>query len=80
MAPSAGESRERLHKMPEDDGKMADGTMDNPNFGNLRDLWLPCCYLICCLRYPPTVWHQVIKAQNIQMPHTMHSTIQGYVT
>lgn len=56
MSPSAGESREQLHKMPEDDGKMADGTMGNPNFGNLCDTWLPCSYLIRCLRFLPRVW------------------------
>lgn len=32
MAPSAGESREQL-QLPEDDGKMADGTMGNPTVG-----------------------------------------------
>lgn len=63
MAPSAGELSEQLHKMTGDDGKMGDGTMGNPNFCNLRYLRFPCCYLLCCLRYPPRVRHQVIKAQ-----------------
>lgn len=77
MAPSAGESKEQLYNMPGDDGKMAVGTMGNPNFDHLRDLWLPIFYLILCFRVPLTVWHQDIKAQNMRNADAPHIALDN---